>query len=115
MNKRIVNYIVGLLACFFSICELQAQAENTMMASPIRKLQLAEFAIANLYVDKTDENKLVEKAIIGMLEELDPHSTYSNAEEVKKMNEKMKKENENQRFRTSADGYRPDTEAYERL
>ena len=89
MNKRIVNYIVGLLACFFSICELQAQAENTMMASPIRKLQLAEFAIANLYVDKTDENKLVEKAIIGMLEELDPHSTYSNAEEVKKMNEPL--------------------------
>jgi carboxyl-terminal processing protease len=55
----------------------------------MRKLNLAQFAIANLYVDETDENKLVESAIIGMLEGLDPHSTYSNAEEVKKMNEPL--------------------------
>lgn len=40
------------------------------MDSPMRKLQLAEYAIANLYVDKTDENKLVESAIVGMLKEL---------------------------------------------
>ena len=32
---------------------------------------------------------MVESAIKGMLEELDPHSTYSNAEEVKKMNEPL--------------------------
>lgn len=31
-----------------------------------RKLQMAEFAIANLYVDSVDENKLVEEAIIHM-------------------------------------------------
>ena len=55
----------------------------------MRKLQLAEFAIANLYVDKVDEEKLVEDAIRGMLEKLDPHSAYSNAEEVKKMNEPL--------------------------
>lgn len=84
-----MNAMVGMFACFFSIGELCAQAENSLAASPMRKLQLAEFAIANLYVDKTDENKLVEKAIIGMLEELDPHSTYSDAEEVKKMNEPL--------------------------
>ena len=50
---------------------------------------MAQFAIANLYVDETDADKLVESAIMGMLEELDPHSTYSNAEEVKKMNEPL--------------------------
>ena len=55
----------------------------------MRKLNLAQFAIANLYVDETDENKLVEAAIQGMLKELDPHSTYSDAEEVKKMNEPL--------------------------
>ena len=86
-----MNYfLAGLLTCFFSIGAVLAQDKKTnYMDSPMRKLQLAEYAIANLYVDKTDENKLVESAIVGMLKELDPHSTYSNAEEVKRMNEPL--------------------------
>ena len=87
MNK--MNWIAGLLACFFSISAIQAQENKKNDHSLIRKLTLAQFAIANLYVDETNEDKLVESAIIGMLEELDPHSTYSNAEEVKKMNEPL--------------------------
>jgi len=89
--RKIISIIAGLLACFFSICDLQAQAEqeHSIAVSPMRKLQMAQFAIANLYVDQADEHKLVEKAIISMLGELDPHSTYSNAEEVKKMNEPL--------------------------
>ena len=78
-----INVIAGLLACFFSIGVIQAQ-EKKNDHSLIRKLTLAQFAIANLYVDETNESKLVEAAIQGMLEELDPHSTYSNAEEVKR-------------------------------
>jgi carboxyl-terminal processing protease len=58
--------------------------------SPIRKLQIAELAITNLYVDSVDEQKLVEDAIKGMLEKLDPHSAYSTPEEVKKMNEPLR-------------------------
>ena len=76
------------MVCFFTIVTLQAQEQNNKQTL-LRKLNLAQFAIANLYVDETDEGKLVESAIIGMLEELDPHSTYSNAEEVKKMNEPL--------------------------
>jgi len=57
--------------------------------SPLRKLQMAELAISNLYVDSVDEQKLVEDAIRGMLEKLDPHSTYANAKEVKQMNEPL--------------------------
>ena len=57
--------------------------------SPLRKLQIAEIATNNLYVDSVDEAKLVEDAIRGMLEKLDPHSTYSNAKEVKQMNEPL--------------------------
>ena len=34
----------------------------------MRKLSLADFAITNLYVDEVDENKLVEDAIRGMLD-----------------------------------------------
>ena len=73
------------LACLWAVT---SQAQN--FGSPaMRKLQMAEFAIANLYVDKVDEDKLVEEAIIKMLAQLDPHSTYSDAEEVKKMNEPL--------------------------
>ncbi len=65
---------------------VQAQTVNGPAA---RKLQMAEFAISNLYVDEVNEDKLVEAAIIEMLDKLDPHSTYSDAEEVKKMNEPL--------------------------
>ena len=57
--------------------------------SPLRKLQIAEIATTNLYVDSVDENKLVEDAIRGMLEKLDPHSSYSTPKEVKTMNEPL--------------------------
>jgi carboxyl-terminal processing protease len=70
-----------LIACIL----LTARAQSPAM----RKLQMAEFAITNLYVDKVDENKLVEEAIVRMLAQLDPHSVYSDAEEVKKMNEPL--------------------------
>lgn len=79
-----LGLMVGLMICLFT-----AQAQNRLLDSPSRKLQLAEFAIANLYVDKVDEDKLVENAIVGMLEQLDPHSTYSDPEEVRKLNEPL--------------------------
>ena len=83
------TFIAGLLACFFSIIFVQAQNNRNYGKSAARKLQIAEFAIANLYVDSVDEKKLVEDAIVGMLKTLDPHSVYSNPEEVKKMNEPL--------------------------
>ena len=43
--------------------------------NPLRKLQIAEMAINYMYVDSVDEGKLVEDAIRGMLEKLDPHSS----------------------------------------
>ena len=84
------TFIAGLFACIFSIGFLHAQEKkHTKESTPVRKLQLAQFAISNLYVDQIDDNKLVESAIKGMLEELDPHSTYSTPEEVKRMNEPL--------------------------
>lgn len=56
---------------------------------PLRKLQIAEFAITNFYVDSVDEKKLVEDGIRGMLEKLDPHSSYSTPKEVKSFNESI--------------------------
>ena len=77
-----------LFTIIICICAVTAQAQKPNNEA-LRKLQMAEFAITNLYVDKVDEDKLVEEAIIKMLAQLDPHSTYNNAEEVKKMNEPL--------------------------
>ncbi|TWV14039.1 S41 family peptidase [Bacteroidaceae bacterium HV4-6-C5C] len=79
--------LVLLILCFCTFNHLlEAQNINNLSA---RKLQMAEFAITNLYVDTVNESQLVEAAIIKMLSQLDPHSTYSDAEEVKKMNEPL--------------------------
>lgn len=61
----------------------------TMSASPQQKLLMAQQAVAQLYVDSVDENKLVEDAIKGMLNELDPHSQYSSPEETQALNEPL--------------------------
>lgn len=65
---------------------ISAFAQKDMEA---RKLQLALYAISNLYVDSTDQSKLVEDAIVGMLEKLDPHSSYTNPQETKEMTEPL--------------------------
>ncbi|MFC2514606.1 MAG: S41 family peptidase [Prevotella melaninogenica] len=68
----------------------KAQVKGNMGSdSPLRKLQLAEMAIKNFYVDSVNEQKLVEDGIRGMLEKLDPHSTYTDAKETKAMNEPL--------------------------
>ena len=77
--------ILTLLCCLASL-GMQAQRSDNL---PIRKLQLAEYAINKLYVDTVNENRLVEHAIIGMLEHLDPHSTYTNPEETRAMNQPL--------------------------
>ena len=81
MRKIVLCVLIACCACFGS----QAQKASV----DARKLQLALFAITNLYVDTTSETKLVEDAIVEMLEKLDPHSTYMDPEETKQMNEPL--------------------------
>ena len=81
-----------LVAVMFSLLTISAFAQiriSNSEDSPLRKLQYAEVAITNLYVDSVNEQKLVEDAIRGMLDKLDPHSSYSTPEEVKQMNEPL--------------------------
>ena len=50
---------------------------------------ISAVTINDHYVDSVDSNKLVEDAIRGMLEKLDPHSAYSTAEQTKRLNEPL--------------------------
>ncbi|MDF9831362.1 S41 family peptidase [Parabacteroides sp. PF5-6] len=77
-----------LLSLLLTTTILSLGAQNTNNKDA-RKLQMALYAISNLYVDSTDQSKLVEDGIIGMLEKLDPHSNYLNPEETKEMTEPL--------------------------
>lgn len=57
--------------------------------TPAEKLRYAEGIVMNYYVDTVNEEAIVEAGINGMLKELDPHSSYTNAEETKAMNEPL--------------------------
>ena len=84
--KRVgMIFLLGLTCCL----ALQAQHSRRDDDAALRKLQLAEMAIYNLYVDSVNQNKLVEDGIRGMIEKLDPHSSYSTAQETKAMNEPL--------------------------
>lgn len=57
--------------------------------SDIQKLAVALYAVTNHYVDTVSSDKMVDNAIVGILEKLDPHSIYISKSEVKKMNEPL--------------------------
>ena len=89
MKKHTLLFLVF----FAGLLQISAQQREPNFGvtdlEQLRKLQIAQLAITNLYVDTVDQQKLVEDAINGMLEKLDPHSSYSNAEQTKKMNEPL--------------------------
>ena len=90
MKKTFLKYTMcvvkprTLLFLLFSLLTLNISAQGIDFGkdSPLRKLQIAEMAITNLYVDTVDEKKLVEDGIRGMIEKLYHHSAYTTAAET---------------------------------
>ena len=80
------------LFCFALMALLVTGIVAQRMPANMQKLLNAEYAINALYVDSVDENKLVEDAIVGMLEKLDPHSAFTTAKETKELEEPLQGE-----------------------
>lgn len=71
-----------------------ALSQATLAQSPDREAQVQKFStllyyIDEIYVDSVKASELVENAIVGMLEELDPHSVYIPAEELQEADEPL--------------------------
>lgn len=81
--KRLFLAVALLMLCGLGI----AQNKPTQQTSD--KFAYLLQSIELMYVDSVNSKELVEKAIIHMLEELDPHSTYISAEEVQEANEPL--------------------------
>ena len=82
MHNRIYATILSLFIIFGVHSQLRVSPEGVKLDRTIR-------LINDLYVDDVDTDKLTESAIRSMLEELDPHSSYLNKEEVRQMNEPL--------------------------
>lgn len=82
----------NVLALFALLLSLSACAQMRLdlsKESAMRKLMISEQAISSLYVDTVNESSLVEGAIRGMLQRLDPHSTYLTAKESRSATESL--------------------------
>lgn len=81
MKKLLLLILISALSVALAISQSRL--------NPNQKLRMAEAVVAQFYVDTVNEDKIVESAIRSMLEELDPHSAYSNPEETKELNEPL--------------------------
>lgn len=82
MAKR---YFILLIISILSTTYCTSQ--NTGIESAGRKIAQSLYLIDNLYVDTVNISDITDKTISTMLSNLDPHSSYIPASEVKSMNE----------------------------
>jgi carboxyl-terminal processing protease len=85
MKIRKTVAILGFIALSILSQSVTSQVLNENTYKIGRTLSL----IDAFYVDSTDIDKLTEKTIIEMLRNLDPHSVYISAKDVKDMNEPL--------------------------
>ena len=78
--KQKLLIIVCILLCTANLS--QAQMYQQKMGSFLNLLE-------NFYVEKPGMDSLVETGIKEILKQLDPHSVYMNADEIKKANEPL--------------------------
>jgi carboxyl-terminal processing protease len=85
--KKILFALLILLQ-FIGLNNINAQYFRSSYRSFNKFDQALEY-INELYVDTVNQEKLEESAIVQMLKDLDPHSAYLTAAEVKEMNEPL--------------------------
>lgn len=85
-----MKYLAAAVICAAATFGISAQYSRSNSASrQQQKLLMVENIVNNLYVDNVDEEKIVENAVRGILDNLDPHSSYSTKEETTSSQETM--------------------------
>ena len=85
MKRKLTSKTILVIALFLVTLSASSQLLNEETFKISRTFSL----IDAFYVDTADMGKLAEKAIIEILKNLDPHSTYISAKDVKEMNEPL--------------------------
>lgn len=87
--KRILTLLALSYALALTGTAQLRQEFQDIDVNQLRKLQMVHVAVTELYVDTVNQGKLTEAAIRGILNSLDPHSSYSDAKETKAINEPL--------------------------
>jgi len=81
---RNLKYILLSLAIAFMATTVSGQWHTGGL-----KLMEVMDKISRFYVDSADEDNIVESAIVKMLHDLDPHSSYISKDDIKEMSEEL--------------------------
>lgn len=92
MRKLLLNlFLVALPLILFAQpfkAQVNQQAKKQQSASyQLKKFDLFYTYLNSLYIDTIDNEQVVEKAIIDILADLDPHSRYISSEEMEQVKE----------------------------
>lgn len=87
--KRILTLLALSYALALTATAQLRQEFQDIDVNQLRKLQMVHVAVTELYVDTVNQGKLTEAGIRGILNSLDPHSSYSDAKETKAINEPL--------------------------
>ena len=86
-SMKITRYFAFAATLFLG--QFRAQAQMTNPGGTTEKFATLLNYIELMYVDSVNSEELTEKAIVHLLEELDPHSVYLSKEEVQSANEPL--------------------------
>jgi carboxyl-terminal processing protease len=85
MNRIYRHMVIVLMAIVPQVLHGQLDADAIKLAQVMEK-------VSHYYVDSIDESDVVEKTIVRMLHDLDPHSSYLSREELEELNEALEGE-----------------------
>lgn len=83
MLRKLFLFTITLLAASVAVF-----AQNEVSAN-VNKLGQAMYYINRFYLDTTNLGRLTDNALEAMMKQLDPHSTYISAKDIKAMNEPL--------------------------
>ena len=95
--RRCLRVIYLVSAIFLigsgSLClyaqNLPVGSSQNSLSDKVNKLGQTLFFINRLYLDTVNNDNLTDKALIAIMKELDPHSSYISAKDMKAMNEPL--------------------------
>jgi len=84
--------VMAVVIALFVGLQLGASVSTVDTAKALKKLEETFLLLNRQYVEEVDADKLAETAIRAMLKDLDPHSLYIDADELKGVNENFNAE-----------------------
>src|ERR1700750_3373801 len=86
-KKKMWFTVLGLAVGILIGIKIDKLISGDTIYDQLNKFKDVLFLVQKNYVDEVQTPKLVESAIVGMLNELDPHSIYIPAEQQKRVEE----------------------------